>query len=266
MNRMKHDRYRFTVILLPVLAGCIMVVLLQTKVIHSLFGLGQVQLPLPSDTGSAFAENAVDILRNTAVTLIPAISGMAAGCIIGYVTALIAVRFPRGGYGSLILMTAVNSVPAVALASVMNCWFDTALVVKAGVAAVMTMGVMTVNAYKGLDSPGKAELDLMELCGASRLEVFTKLRIPASIPDVFSALKLNCTIAMMGTIISEFFASETAGLGFMIKYCLRTGNQKDIGWAYILAATILSLALYGLVCIMEKRILHWHVSVRKTGK
>ena len=58
MNRMKHDRYRYTAILLPVLAGCIMVVLLQTKVIHSLFGLGEVQLPLPSDTGRAFAENA----------------------------------------------------------------------------------------------------------------------------------------------------------------------------------------------------------------
>ncbi len=266
MNRIKHDRYYFTVILLPVLAGCIMVLLLQTKAIHSLFGLGERQLPLPSDIGIAFTDNFADILRNAAVTLIPALSGIAAGGVIGYMTALLAVRFPRGGYGSLIIMTAVNSIPAVALASVMNCWFDTALIVKAGVAAVMTMGVMTVNAYKGLASPGKADLDLMELCGASAGDVFLKLRIPASLPDVFSALKLNSTIAMMGTIISEFFASETAGLGFMIKYCLRTGNQKDTGWAYILAATILSLALYGLICAVEKRMLRWHVSVRTSGK
>ena len=122
---------------------------------------------------------------------------------------------------------------------------------------------MTVNAFKGLCDLRPFALDLMRSYGAETRTVFWKLRLPASLPDVFTALKLGSTTAMMATIISEFFASETAGVGFMIKYSLRVGNQKAVGWAYIVAATILSLALYGAVCLLERHFLRWHVSIRK---
>ena len=208
MNRKSLENERLGLLVLPILFGAIMVVLLQTKVVHAVFGLKELQLPLPSQVAEAFFQRLSDICTDMGITLLPAVLGMILGGLIGYGTALLAVRFPRGGYGSLILMTAINSIPVVALATVMNRWF-------------------------------------------------------ASLPDVFTALKLGSTTAMMATIISEFFASETAGVGFMIKYSLRVGNQKAVGWAYIVAATILSLALYGIVCLLERYFLRWHVAIRR---
>ena len=251
------------VLVLPILFGAIMIVLLQSKVIHAIFGLKELQLPLPSQVVEAFFQRLSDICTDMGITLLPAVLGLILGGLIGYGTALLAVRFPRGGYGSLILMTAINSIPVVALATVMNRWFDSALSAKTAVAVVLTMGIMTVNAFKGLCDLRPFALDLMRSYGAETRTVFWKLRLPASLPDVFTALKLGSTTAMMATIISEFFASETAGVGFMIKYSLRVGNQKAVGWAYIVAATILSLALYGAVCLLERHFLRWHVSIRK---
>lgn len=263
MNRKIVSNDRYGVVLLPVFFGAIMIVLLQTRVVHAVFGLKELQLPLPSQVAEAFFQRLSDICGDMVVTLIPAVLGLVLGGLIGYGTALLAVRFPRGGYGSLILMTAINSIPVVALASVMNRWFDSALLSKMAVAIVLTMGIMTVNAFKGLCDLKPFALDLMRSYGAEERTVFWKLRMPASLPDVFTALKIGSTTAMMATIISEFFASETAGVGFMIKYSLRVGNQKAVGWAYIVAATILSLALYGVICLLERYLLRWHVSMTK---
>lgn len=263
MNRELIRKDRYSLILLPVFFGAIMIVLLQTKVVHAIFGLKELQLPLPSQVAEAFFQRLSDICSDMAVTLVPAVLGLLLGALIGYGTALLAVRFPQGGYGSLILMTAINSIPVVALASVMNRWFDSALLSKMAVVIVLTMGIMTVNAFKGLCDLKPFALDLMRSYGAEERIVFWKLRMPSSLPDVFVALKIGSTTAMMATIISEFFASETAGVGFMIKYSLRVGNQKAVGWAYIVAATILSLVLYGVICLLERHLLRWHVSMTK---
>lgn len=125
MNRKSVEYERFGLVVLPILFGAIMIVLLQSKVIHAIFGLKELQLPLPSQVVEAFFQRLSDICTGMGITLLPAVLGLILGGLIGYGTALLAVRFPRGGYGSLILMTAINSIPVVALATVMNrwCWY-----------------------------------------------------------------------------------------------------------------------------------------------
>ena len=82
-------------------------------------------------------------------------------------------------------------------------------------------------------------------------------------PSVFTALKISVSAAMTATIISEFFSSQTSGLGYMIKYTLKAGNQKQVGWAYIIAVSIFCLLLYGIIAFTEKRLLRWHVSQKQ---
>ncbi|MCB6994681.1 ABC transporter permease subunit [bacterium 210820-DFI.6.37] len=259
----KAKRDRILTILLPAALGGIMLVLLQTQVIHWIFDLKVIQLPLPSQIGQALAENQGQILLDAWVTLLPVVTGMALGGLLGYGLAMLVTIFPQGGYGGLILMTALNSVPVVALATVMNRWFSGAFAAKTAVVVILTMGIMSINAFRGLNDLKPYTQDLMRSYGAHRWQVMRKLRLPGSLPDAFTALKINVATAMMGTIIGEFFASETAGLGFMIKYCLKVGNQKAQGWAYITAAAVLSLILYGILCVIEKRVLVWHVSTER---
>lgn len=250
-------------IILPVAFGVILMVLLQTKAIHSLFGLKVLQLPLPSDIASAFRENFKNIVTDAGVTVLPALLGMTIGSLFGYLSAILATRFPNGGFGALILITALNSVPVVALAPIMNRWFGIAFFAKLVVVTVISIGAMSINAFRGMNDLPPHSLDLMKTYGSKPKTVFWKLRIPASVPYIFTALKVNVSAAMIGTIISEFFASDTAGLGYMIKYSLKVGNQKAVGWAYIVAAAMVSLIIYGIICVVEKQVLHWHTSQRQ---
>lgn len=245
-------------LLLPVFPGVVLLALLQSGMVHRLFHIKVLQLPLPLDILRAVAENADAILRNAATTMLPAMVGLLLGALLGYAVALLVTAFPYAGYGSLFIMTMVNSVPLVALAPLMNRWFSDAFTAKLAVIIIASSGAMAVNAFRGLNDISQDKLALMYANAASKRAVFTKLRMPNSLPAVFTALKIGVSAAMMATIISEFFSSDTAGLGYMIKYTLKVGNQKQIGWAYIVAVSAFSILLYGIICLAERRILKWN--------
>ena len=242
--------------------GAIIIALLQTQIIHRIFHLSLLQLPLPSTIVRTIAENIPDIGNNMLVTLEPALSGILLGSVIGYCVALFVTAFPNGGYGALFMMTIINSLPIVALAPLTNKWFEIDFISKLVVITIAACGAMAVNAFKGLNDLPENTLAMLRVSGASKVYILTKLRIPASMPSVFTAFRISIPAAMLATIISEFFASETAGLGFMIKYSLKVGNHKHIGWAYIVAVAVLSIVMYLIVCQVEKRAIKWHVSQR----
>jgi NitT/TauT family transport system permease protein len=251
-------------VLPPLLLGLAALAATQARITHWIFGLKPLQLPLPFDVMRAFYEHIDKILGNAAVTLSPAIGGMFLGGAAGYLSAVLVTAYPNWGRGNMFLMTAVNSIPIVALAPIMNRWFADAFAAKLAVITVISMGAVSVNAYRGLNDLPADSIDLMRSYAASERNILLKLRFPASLPAVFTALKINVAIAMMGTIVSEYFASETAGIGYMIKYSLKVGNQKAVGWAYILAAAILSLAVYAAVAALERHVIAWHVTVRRS--
>lgn len=245
--------------LLPAVPGIIVLALLQSGVLHKLFNIKVLQLPLPIDIAEAISGNVGKILQNAVTTMIPAVAGLILGAILGYAVALLVTAFPNAGYGSLFIMTMINSVPIVALAPLMNRWFSDAFTAKLAVITIASSGAMAVNAYRGLNDIPKNLLELMCANAASKYEVFAKVRIPNSLPSVFTALKIGVSAAMLATIISEFFSSETSGLGYMIKYTLKVGNQKPIGWAYIVAVSAFSIMLYGIVGLAERKLLKWNV-------
>ncbi len=254
---MKREKIQNFII--PIAPGIIFLALLQSGVLHRLFNIKVLQLPLPFDIAEAIVSNIDKILQNAATTMVPAITGLVLGALLGYAVALLVTAFPNGGYGSLFIMTMINSIPIVALAPLMNRWFSGAFAAKLAVITVASSGAMAVNAFRGLNDLPKNVLELMCANAASKKEVFTKVRIPNSLPSVFTALKIGVSAAMLATIISEFFSSETSGLGYMIKYTLKVGNQKQIGWAYIVSASVFSIMLFYIISIAEKKLLKWNV-------
>lgn len=75
MNRKSVEYERFGLVVLPILFGAIMIVLLQSKVIHAIFGLKELQLPLPSQVVEAFFQRLSDICTDMGITLLPAVLG-----------------------------------------------------------------------------------------------------------------------------------------------------------------------------------------------
>ncbi|MGE4483678.1 MAG: ABC transporter permease [Oscillospiraceae bacterium] len=239
-------------VIMPVAFGLLLLLLLQTQVIHRIFSLKTMQLPLPSTIFEALCTKAPKIISDAGVTLSAVSAGLLLGSFIGFLVASFATMLPGVGYGSLTIMTALNSIPVLALAPLMNRWFSTSMGAKMAVVTVVCMGAMAANAYRGLNNLKPFSLDLMKSYAANRRQIFFKLRLPNCVPYLFTGLKINVATAMIGAIISEFFATETSGIGYMIKNSLKVGNQKILGWAYIITAAIISMLIYALILFLER--------------
>ena len=243
----------------PAAVGIAFVALWQVGFLHALLGLERFQLPVPSEIVQALAAHLPKYLYDCGVTVSGAFIGMILGSAIGFGVALLATAFPSWGYGGLVLVSAFNSIPIVALSPIMNRWFSVGMAQKIGVVTIVTMAAMAINAYRGLNDLQPFSLDLLRSYVATKREVFVKLRLPNCLPSVFTALKINITSAMIAAIVSEYFASSTAGLGFGIKDNLRKAEMA-MGWAYIVVASVAGIALYLCILFAERRSTSWHAS------
>jgi NitT/TauT family transport system permease protein len=235
---------------LPALFGVLVVALWEAKVFHALLDVKVLQLPVPSRIAGVFAENLPKIASDALVTLGTAARGLAIGSSIGFLVALAATCFPRWGYGSLTVLSAFNAIPVVALSPIMNVWFDSPSASKVAVVSVVCMVAMAVNAYRGLNDLKPFSLDLMKSYAAGTRSVFLRLRLPNSVPYVFTAIRINVASAMIGAIVSEYFSRASDGLGYGIRNRLSTG-QFPLGWAYIIGASIVGILLYAAASALE---------------
>jgi NitT/TauT family transport system permease protein len=251
---------RIQAVVPPLALGVVLLSCWQGGLFHKLFHVSTIQLPLPSQIVRALIGHFPAILSDAATTIGPALLGLTIGALLGYGAAIFVTLLPNAGYGFLLFVMIVESVPIVALAPLMNRWFTVPFLTKLAVVIVASSGSMVVNAYAGLNGADPRQLDLMTSLAATRREILWKLQMPGSLPSVFAALKIGVSSAMMATIISEFFSKETSGLGYMIKHSLKVGNQKQLGWAYIVAVSFLCILLYAGVVFAEHHVLAWHAS------
>jgi NitT/TauT family transport system permease protein len=249
---------------LPAAVGLGFIAVWQLGFFHVLLGLERFQLPLPSEILQTLAANFPKTFSDCCFTVSGAFAGMILGSLIGFLVAVTATLFPSWGYGGLTLVSALNSIPIVALSPIMNRWFSTGMAQKMGVVTVVSMAAMAINAYRGLNDLKPFSLDLMRSYVSTKREVFFRLRLPNCLPSVFTALKINITSSMIAAIVSEYFASSTAGLGFGIKDNLRKAEMA-MGWAYITAASIAGIALYLCILFAERRATRWHASQAALG-
>ncbi len=247
-------------ILLPFIAGVGFLLLWQLKVFHLLFHLKTYQLPLPSAIFTAITDHMDILLPYAGYTLSEAMIGMLIGSAIGFLIALLATAWPKWGKESVLIIAALNAVPIVALAPIMNLWFGDGMGSRIAIVAATTMAAMAINAHKGLSMVDPLALDLMHTYAAKKREIFRYLRIVNSLPYVFTALKINTTASMIGAIVGEFFVSSR-GLGYLLSNSIKVAKMP-LGWSCIVVAAITGVLFYMIVERLEKIFIRWHASHR----
>lgn len=96
--------------------------------------------------------------------------------------------------------------------------------------------------------------------GARRMQIFTRLIVPSAMPSIITGLRVNIALAMAGSIVGEFIASDR-GLGRMIVYAGTTFDLKLV-WVGVTVLSILSVLMYASVVLLEKVLMrHWHGAV-----
>jgi NitT/TauT family transport system permease protein len=225
-------------------------------------GVPFVLLPPPSAIGARFAASIPILAADLYQTVFKAVLfGFSAGSFAGFLVAVLADRYKFLSRGLLPIGNMVSALPIIGIAPIMVIWFGFDWQSKAAVVIVMTFFPMLVNTLAGLSASGNMERDLMATYASTHWQTLLKLRLPAAMPFVFNALKINSTLAMIGAIVSEFFGTPVVGMGFRISTEVGRMNL-DMVWAEIALAAIAGSLFYGALALLERTITFWHPSYR----
>jgi NitT/TauT family transport system permease protein len=227
-----------------------------------LIPISPILLPPPSQIGAKITSEVPTLSLDFVKTVVQAVvPGWIIGCAAGLGVALLCDRFGFLKRGLLPLGNFFSVLPLVGVAPIMVMWFGVGVAPNIAVVVIMTFFPMLVNAIAGLGASSHLERDLMRSYGASWWQSLTALRLPAAMPFIFNALKINSTLAMIGAIVAEFFGTRVAGMGFR----MQTGfgsMSLDLVWAEIALAAVTGSALYALLVLAERSVTFWHPSYR----
>ena len=244
----------------PVLFGALLLAAWEIACVG--YGVPRVLLPPPSTIAAAFATHlptlAADFLQTVVRAVLP---GYAVGCAAGLLAAIALDRSEFLRRGVMPLGSLVSAMPIVGIAPIMVMWFGFDWQSKAAVVVVMTFFPMLVQATAGLAAAGAMERDLMRGYGAGYLATLLRLRLPAAVPFIFVALKLNATLALIGAIVAEFFGTPIVGMGFRISTEVARMNL-DLVWAEIVLASLAGTLAFAALSLLERTVAFWHPSFR----
>jgi NitT/TauT family transport system permease protein len=143
-----------------------------------------------------------------------------------------------------------ESLPKLALAPLVILVFGMDLASKVAIATALTLVVSTLTAYAGVRAIDPDGERLFYSLGASRWQVFRKLVVPACVPWIISILRVNIGLALTGSIVGEFIASQH-GLGRTIMYAGQT-YEIALVWVAVLVLATLSIVMYVGVSWLER--------------
>ncbi|OJU12034.1 MAG: ABC transporter permease [Clostridiales bacterium 43-6] len=261
MNKKKHRKITkdsVTSVLYPLLFGAVIVVLWQTQILHKILGTDTFVLPLPDRIFTIIGDNMGAIMENVKATVIVSLGGLILGSALGYLLGMIAMAFPKWGAGGLTVVSAFNAVPIIAIAPILNNLTKDfsedantrSMIAKTLVVTITCTVAMSINAFRGFTELKPFSLDLMKSYAANKATIFFKLRVPNSLPYVFTALRVSVPASIISALVSEYFAEYIIGVGRQIRENIVLA-QYATAWAYIVVACAIGIVLYLILLFAE---------------
>jgi NitT/TauT family transport system permease protein len=197
------------------------------------------------------------LLRSALFTWGEAASGFVIGSLVGFVLGAVFGRSPLLERGLMPYVVASQTVPLLAIAPMIVIWGSRlhwpAAWSVALISAYLTFFPVTINTLRGLRSPHPTAVELLRSYAASDWQVLTKLRIPAALPYIFTALKISATASVIGAIIGELPSGIGNGLGrslLTFSYYYISGPEKL--YAAILVAALVGIIFVSAVILAER--------------
>ena len=154
-------------------------------------------------------------------------------------------------------LVASQAIPVVAIAPLLVIWFGPGLFSKVLVCALIVFFPVLVNTVVGLRAVPQNLRDLMGALRATPAQTLRYLEVPAALPVLLGGLRIGATLSVIGAVVGEFVGSDR-GLGFLVNVAR---GQYDTAMVFVAVITliVLALALYGVVVLVEKKLLKWNV-------
>lgn len=223
-------------------------------------------IPRPSKVLGTLVEERAYLLAALWSTTKAVWIGFAASAVLGVVIAAVLassvwVRRALSPYTVLF-----QTIPIIAIAPMLSIWFAPGLKAVAACGFIVSVFPVIANTQAGLLATDPALVDLFRLYGAGRGATMWKLRFPASLPSVFTGLRVAAGLTVIGTVVAEFLVGELGsaqGLGVVIVSASHNGHSDRV-FAAVLLASALGLAMYGAVNLAGRLVLsNWYAPARE---
>lgn len=194
-----------------------------------------------------------NLFNNIFVTLMELFVSFSLGSILGFIIAIIFYQFDILKRIFDPYLTLLNSLPKVALGPLLIIWIGANYKSIIVMSLLINLIVSIIGFYNGFINTDEYRIRLLKSFGASRRQILFNLVIPASMENIFSTLKLNISMSLIGVIMGEFLSSK-AGIGYLILYGTQVFNLNLV-MAGIFLLLILSYLLYLILNTLEVRML-----------
>jgi NitT/TauT family transport system permease protein len=239
--------------LLPFIAAAVL--LAAWQILAQVFSLPVYIAPTPIQVARTLVSELPTLVRNFMPTALESLVGFVLGNTIAILVAVVFVHSRRLEAALYPIAVFVNTIPILAKAPILVLIFGLGMTSKVVIAAFICFFPTLANMVRGLTSVNPQSLELMRVLSASRAEVFWKLRVPSSLPFLFSALKIASTTSVLGAIVGEWIGADL-GLGALIIEA--THNfRSPLLYATVFVASGWAVVFFAVVSFAERRIVTW---------
>lgn len=189
-----------------------------------------------------------------------ALVGFVVGSLVGFALGAVVARFTLFERSLMPYIVASQTVPLLAIAPMVviwggrlgwEAWWSVSVI-----SAYLTFFPVTINTLRGLRSPNPTAVELMRSYAATEMQILWKLRVPAALPYIFTALKVSATGSVIGAIVGELPSGIPDGLGrILLNFAQYFSTGPERLFASVLGASALGIVFAALVALAESLIL-----------
>lgn len=223
-----------------------------------LFNIPTFLLPSPMDVLREVSHSWPRIKMHTLATVQLLLLGFIIGSSIGILFACVLHPFQwlKAAFNPLIVIS--QNVPIIVLGPLLITWFGLGLFPKILIITLVCFFPIVIAMSNGLTQTDKIMMNYMQMIGASRWQIFTKLELPHALPHLFSGLKISATYSMLGAVMAEWIGADR-GIG---KYLVlqQSAFRTDRMFIAIAIIIIISLLMFALIVLLERWLIRWRRS------
>ncbi len=224
-------------------------------------GISPFLLPAPSEVLITTVTQFPLLAHMSVVTAAEFLLGFALGVAIGLPLGALIVYAKPVELAFYPLLVAFQTIPKAAVAPIFIVWLGTGITSKVLIAFAISFFPIVIDTVVGLRSAQPETIYLARSMGANALQVFWYVRFPNALPAIFGGLKVASTLAVVGAIVGEFVSADK-GLGYLVLVANGELNTRLV-FACVLMLTVLGIAFFFMIEVLERFVVRWHVSARQ---
>jgi ABC-type nitrate/sulfonate/bicarbonate transport system permease component len=234
--------------LLP--AGAMIFLLILWEILVRVLQVPSYVLPAPTQVLAALWTDRASLLSHSAVTVLEALGGMGISLLCAVILGIL--MDANGTVKSVVypVLVVTQTIPMIVLSPILILYLGFGLAPKILTVVLMCFFPIVVSFADGMGQIDPAYANLVRSYGATKLQVYTQVKIPYAMPSLLSGLKVAATYSISGAVVGEWIASQS-GLGY---YILRVKNSYalDKMFACVIVIILLSLAMNGLIWLVRR--------------